>query len=1072
MREKVLKSLAALTVLVVVAACGTTEDNSYVRQGVIAEDGGWVSSDEPVNAPYVEFLEVDRLQVQDNEGRPELSDEFLAVLDWFEGSLGRFPVMLTVPVEWVPEGALAGGRDVSKSVAVRDQRQKIDVAVEAVRKALFSSSEYSRSSIDYGEYKRLYMEWQGIEDGLSIINPDSMKPSPSRQLRWTPSSQRSSFQRNTTRSFQLTARDYFTSLQPSPGLRALVNIQELKMLIRKGLVSGIELDGVVVPMLADSTASDLIASEEMSNFLGLDGTGTAVAILDTGTYLNHPAFVHADGTSKIVAEGCFVADNTCPNGTNIDISAGSSTPCIGWSDRGNDNTADFPCDHGTHVAGTAVGSAVPAGLVPSGPPLANFPPAVPAVEWHAGVAPGADLVSIRIADQGGGSFASSYALGFNYVGFLATGAPNANIGNVNLGALPQINVVSANLSFGGGRRLFSCDNNTGDQSDLSLVTTAINALVALNVAPTVASGNDGWRNAMSRPSCVSNAIAVGNTQKDDAVSNCNAPLMANGFFALNPPGCGSNVNNRPDANGNPLLDLYAPGTRIVAASGVSTNPNWVAPPNAPQMVLGPVAALDNGLPQGSLEFQFKTGTSMAAPHVAGAWALVRQKFPNMNVATALNLLQGTGVQLTDNRPSVWTLQPGQPGNPGQPAQAVQPNLFPPGGGGVTARVDLEAALLEDTKPLGKWWATSIDAPGLEKSKTSDVQEVYPGARRTFSQGTGLTQKALGPNPVIAEWEGDISLQGSPVNPISASLDKAFLYFSTQNALANSIQIAGNTYVVGQSEFRQVGYSISPCQNLQRNPMRSYRVDITASAKGLVKGNNAVKIQVANPAGIVDGASILLISKARRVSRGTQKGGVVLVHGASVLDGNSKATANLKPSLNPTSPIDLSMDDMAIRFHVGIGEGESYYESGIWFKGGTEESGFSKIVTAPSLFSGSDGGSDGSHWDDITFNLDEEGLFGTPYFAKIAHFGHEEPYKKDCLGWVYAALNIYPGTLRDYNTIPGLKTGNQKYDQQPEELKIEESPKWAPTEWELEYLDPDLIPTKPEKARQLPPIPNN
>ena len=101
------------------------------------------------------------------------------------------------------------------------------------------------------------------------------------------------------------------------------------------------------------------------------------------------------------------------------------------------------------------------------------------------------------------------------------------------------------------------------------------------------------------------------------------------------------------------------------------------------------------------------------------------------------------------------------------------------------------------------------------------------------------------------------------------------------------------------------------------------------------------------------ASILLISKARRVSRGTQ-GGVVLVHGASVLDGNNKATANLKPSLNPTSPIDLSMDDMAIRFHVGIGEGESYYESGIWFKGGTEEGGFSKqIVTAPSLFSGSD-----------------------------------------------------------------------------------------------------------------------
>ena len=31
----------------------------------------------------------------------------------------------------------------------------------------------------------------------------------------------------------------------------------------------------------------------------------------------------------------------------------------------------------------------------------------------------------------------------------------------------------------------------------------------------------------------------------------------------------------------------------------------------------------------------------------------------MNVATALNLLQGTGVQITDNRPAVWTFQPGQ-----------------------------------------------------------------------------------------------------------------------------------------------------------------------------------------------------------------------------------------------------------------------------------------------------------------------------------------------------------------------------------------------------------------------------
>ena len=102
---------------------------------------------------------------------------------------------------------------------------------------------------------------------------------------------------------------------------------------------------------------------------------------------------------------------------------------------------------------------------------------MPAVEWHAGVAPGSDLVSIRIADQDGSALLSSFALGFNYVGILTSGIPN-----IALGALPQINVVSANLSFGGGQFFNSCDNNTGDQSDMSAVTTAINALVALNVA--------------------------------------------------------------------------------------------------------------------------------------------------------------------------------------------------------------------------------------------------------------------------------------------------------------------------------------------------------------------------------------------------------------------------------------------------------------------------------------------------------------------------------------------------------------------------------------------------------------
>ena len=166
-----------------------------------------------------------------------------------------------------------------------------------------------------------------------------------------------------------------------------------------------------------------------------------------------------------------------------------------------------------------------------------------------------------------------------------------------------------------------------------------------------------------------------------------------------------------------------------------------------------------------------------------------------------------------------------------------------------------------------------------------------------------------------------------------------------------------------------------------------------------------------------------------------------------------------------------MDGRAVRLHVGIADGQSFYESGLWFQAGNETDNFSDLVTGPSLFSGSDGGTDGSHWDDITFNLDDVGLFGIPSLVRIGHYGHQEPAGKDWLGWIYAALNIYPGTLRSSNTIPGLKAGDSKYDQQPDDLDVSEMPEWAPTKWEFEYMDPSLIPVEPGKAQPIPPLPN-
>src|SRR4029453_10043393 len=48
-------------------------------------------------------------------------------------------------------------------------------------------------------------------------------------------------------------------------------------------------------------------------------------------------------------------------------------------------------------------------------------------------------------------------------------------------------------------------------------------------------------------------------------------------------------------------------------------------------------------------FDLASGTSMAAPHVAGAWAIMRQAVPSGDVTTILNAMRQTGKPITDDR---------------------------------------------------------------------------------------------------------------------------------------------------------------------------------------------------------------------------------------------------------------------------------------------------------------------------------------------------------------------------------------------------------------------------------------
>jgi len=114
---------------------------------------------------------------------------------------------------------------------------------------------------------------------------------------------------------------------------------------------------------------------------------------------------------------------------------------------------------------------------------------------------------------------------------------------------------------------------------------AIDNLLAAGVATVVAAGNNGYTDAVSAPGCVASAITVGATTDDDQLSAF--------------------------TNRGPLLDLLAPGTSIVSS-----------------------------VPGGG--YASKNGTSMAAPHVAGALAILRQAFPNDSIASLESRLKSGG----------------------------------------------------------------------------------------------------------------------------------------------------------------------------------------------------------------------------------------------------------------------------------------------------------------------------------------------------------------------------------------------------------------------------------------------
>jgi subtilisin family serine protease len=149
------------------------------------------------------------------------------------------------------------------------------------------------------------------------------------------------------------------------------------------------------------------------------------------------------------------------------------------------------------------------------------------------------------------------------------------------------NIASVNMSLGGGRYYGACDS-----SKPSFVPV-VDALHSLDIVVAASSGNNYWDDSIGHPACLSKIVSVGSVfDNSDTVSAF--------------------------SNGASFLDVLAPGQGITAAYPGS-------------------------------RYATASGTSMAAPHVAGALALLKGYDGSLSHAEMKSLLLGNGTPVLDTR---------------------------------------------------------------------------------------------------------------------------------------------------------------------------------------------------------------------------------------------------------------------------------------------------------------------------------------------------------------------------------------------------------------------------------------
>ncbi len=606
------------------------------------------------------------------------------------------------------------------------------------------------------------------------------------------------------RTLRGTPHDVVHTYETVPYIALELSATALSRLEAAKAVATLQRDRADAPALAQSTPI-VEATENVA--VNRQGTGGAVAILDTGVSKTHPFLQHSPGVSKVVSEACYSGNGNCPGGGTQSVATGSGLNCT---------YAPSGCRHGTHVAGIAAGKG----------------------STFSGVAPGARLIAIQVFSRFDGptncgpppnedpctlSFSSDQLKGLERVFALRN----------------TFSIGAANMSIGGGSFTGNCDSDPRK--------AAIDNLRSARIATVIASGNDGFTNAVGSPGCISTAMTVGSTNDSDQVS-----LFSNSSF---------------------VVDFFAPGEQV-----------------------------NSSVPGGG--FANFDGTSMATPHVAGAFTVARRVSPAATVTQIETAMKETGKPITDAFAS-------------PPITRDRIRSF-------SAAAQLVHTGFRIVNNFGPADGLSIasDGVGLARRTNANQNPTTPALNRSF-QITGI--------------------------PAGARILASYVVYQTVGGPDATFSFEG----VNRTALLVGGSGQQTCWNTNNGgAIRTYRHIVPA---GVVTGNGTYTIGgvggVASPIhGRPDGQGASLVVVYDRLSE-TQPGRAYLRWGAMLTRPSGPAMSHTFSGLSvPAAPVTRAL-------HVGIGDGEAAFgDPAMLFN--------ANAITGVNFWSGREG----AYWDDDRITL--------------------------------------------------------------------------------------------------------